>query len=28
VECRPYSKNKRFEVLGDKKWFKYKQNWM
>jgi len=26
VECRPHSKNKKFEVLGDKKWFKFKQN--
>ena len=26
VECRPYSKNKKFEVMGDKKWFKFKQN--
>ena len=26
VECKPYSKSKKFEVLGDKKWFKYKQN--
>ena len=26
VECRPYSKNKKFEVLGEKKWFKFKQN--
>ena len=26
VECRPYSKNKKFEVLGDKKWFKFKQS--
>ena len=28
IECRPYSKSKKFEVLGDKKWFKYKQNLM
>ncbi len=28
IECRPYSKNKKFEVLGDKKWFKFKQNLM
>ena len=26
IECKPYSKSKKFEVLGDKKWFKYKQN--
>ena len=26
VECKPYSKSKKFEVLGDKKWFKSKLN--
>ena len=26
-ESRPYSKNKKFEVIGDIKWFKYKPNW-
>ena len=26
VECKPYSKSKKFEVLGDKKWFKFKQS--
>jgi len=26
IECRPYSKSKKFEVLGDKKWFKFKLN--
>ena len=26
IECKPYSKSKKFQVLGDKKWFKYKQN--
>ena len=26
VECKPYSKSKKFEVLGEKKWFKFKQN--
>ena len=25
-ESRPYSKNKKFEVLGGDKWYKYKQN--
>ncbi len=25
-ESRPFSKNKKFEVIGDKKWFRYKQN--
>ena len=24
IESRPFSKNKKFEVLGDKKWFKFK----
>ena len=23
-ESRPYSKNKKFEVIGDTKWYKYK----
>ena len=27
-ECRPYSKSKRFEVIGDIKWYKYKQNYL
>ena len=27
-ECRPYSKSKRFEVIGDMKLFKYKQNYL
>ena len=22
IECKPYSKNKRFEVVGDIKWYK------
>jgi hypothetical protein len=26
IESKPYSKNKKFEVMGDNKWFKYKQN--
>ena len=25
-ECRPYSKNKKFEVIGGTKWYKFKQN--
>ena len=25
-ESRPYSKNKRFEVIGDSKWYKFRQN--
>ena len=27
IECRPYSKTKKFEVLGDLKWFKYRLNY-
>ncbi len=27
-ESKPFSKSKRFEVIGDLKWFKYKQNSM
>ena len=27
IECKPYSKNKKFEVFQEKKWFKYKQNY-
>ena len=27
IECKPYSKTKRFEVLGDSKWYKCKQNY-
>ena len=26
VECSPYSKSKKFEVLGDRKWSKFKLN--
>ena len=26
IECKPYSKNKKFEVIGETKWYKYKQN--
>ena len=25
-ECKPFSKTKKFEVIGGTKWFKYKQN--
>ncbi len=25
-ECKPFSKSKKFEVIGDFKWYKYKQN--
>ena len=27
IECKPYSKTKKFEVLGEIKWFKYRQNY-
>ncbi len=26
IECKPISKNKKFEVVGEKKWYKYKLN--
>jgi len=26
IECKPFSKNKRFEVSGDNKWYRYKQS--
>jgi len=26
IECKPYSKSKKFEVTEGKKWFKFKQN--
>ena len=27
IECRPYSKTKKFEVMGESKWYKFKQNY-
>ena len=27
IECKPYSKTKKFEVMGDHKWYKFRQNW-
>ena len=27
IECKPYSKNKKFEVMEVKGWFKFKQNY-
>ena len=27
IECKPYSKTKKFEVLGEIKWFKCRQNY-
>ena len=26
IECKPYSKTKKFEVMGDNKWYKFRQN--
>ena len=26
IESKPFSKNKKFEVIGETKWYKYKQN--
>ena len=26
IESKPYSKNKKFKVMEDNKWYKYKQN--
>ena len=28
IECKPYSKNKKFQVLEDKQWYKFKQNYL
>ena len=28
MECRPYSKTKKFEALGDNKWYKCKPNYL
>ena len=28
IECRPYSKTKKFEVLGESKWYRYKLNYL
>ena len=27
IECKPFSKTKKFEVIGDYKWYRYKQNY-
>ncbi len=27
IECKPYSKTKKFEVKGEIKWYKYRQNY-
>ena len=26
IECKPYSKTKKFEVMGDNNWYKFRQN--
>ena len=26
-ECKPFSKSKKFEVIGDRKWYKFKLNY-
>ncbi len=28
IECRPYSKSKKFEVLGENKWYRFRQNYL
>ena len=28
IECKPYSKTKKFEVMGESKWYKFKQNYL
>jgi len=28
IESKPFSKNKRFEVFGESKWYKFKQNYL
>jgi len=28
IESKPFSKNKKFQVMEDVKWFKYKQNYL
>ena len=28
IECKPRSKTKKFEVFGESKWFKFKQNYL
>ena len=27
IECKPHSKTKKFEVIGEFKWFKFKQSY-
>ena len=26
IECKPYSKTKKFEVMGDHKWYKFRRS--
>ena len=28
IECKPYSKSKKFEVVGENKWYRFKQNYL
>ncbi len=28
IESKPYSKNKKFKVMEDKKWYRFKQNYL
>ena len=28
IESKPFSKKKKFEVIGENKWFKFKQNYL
>ena len=28
IECRPYSKSKKFEVVGENKWYRFKLNYL
>ncbi len=28
IECRPYSKSKKFEVIGESKWYRFKRNYL
>ena len=27
IESKPFSKNKKFQVMGDSKWYRFKQNY-
>jgi ribosomal protein S17 len=27
IECKPFSKNKKFQVMDESKWYKYKLNY-